>query len=263
MSSRATAEWEERIVPGAAAEVPFRESEMRYLFAGAFARGRTVLDLASGTGIGTHFLLQSGAKKCIGLDLDLDAVRYATVHYSDCTFAVCDGTRLCLPDGCVDLIVSFETIEHLSDMRAFFGECKRVLHNDGILLCSTPNRDVTRWDGADNPFHVKEIAIDEFLQLANQFFVECRLYGQSEVNYPVHVMRRCFINLMGTMHLKRALKRLLPASPVQICAETEFSPVPVSSSAQPVRPHVPKRYKQPRYAVIVARKLGSISTLQV
>jgi len=263
LSSRVTAEWEERIVPGAAAEVPFRESEMRYLFAGAFARGRTVLDLASGTGIGTHFLLQSGAKKCIGLDLDLDAVRYATVHYSDCTFAVCDGTRLCLPDGCVDLIVSFETIEHLSDMRAFFGECKRVLHNDGILLCSTPNRDVTRWDGADNPFHVKEIAIDEFLQLANQFFVECRLYGQSEVNYPVHVMRRCFINLMGTMHLKRALKRLLPASPVQICAETEFSPVPVSSSAQPVRPHVPKRYKQPRYAVIVARKLGSISTLQV
>jgi ubiquinone/menaquinone biosynthesis C-methylase UbiE len=260
LSSRVTAEWEERFVPGAAAEVPFRESEMRYLFAGAFARGRTVLDLASGTGIGTHFLLQSGAKKCIGLDLDLDAVRYATVHYSDCTFAVCDGTRLCLPDGCVDLIVSFETIEHLSDMRAFFGECKRVLHNDGILLCSTPNRDVTRWDGADNPFHVREIAIDEFLQLANQFFVECRLYGQSEVNYPVHVMRRCFINLMGTMHLKRALKRLLPASPVQICAETEFSPVPVSSSAQPVRPHVPKRYKQPRYAVIVARKLRSIST---
>ena len=258
--SRVAAEAEERIVPGAAAEVPFRESEMRYLFAGAFARGRTVLDLASGTGIGTHFLLRSGAKKCIGLDLDLDAVRYATVHYSDCAFAVCDGTRLCLPDGCVDLIVSFETIEHLSDMRAFFGECKRVLRNDGILLCSTPNRDVTRWDAADNPFHVREIAIDEFLQLASQFFVECRIYGQCEVSYPVHVMRRCFINLIGKAHLKRALKRLLPAAPVQICTETEFSPVPVSSSVQPVRPHVPRRYKQPRYAVIVARKSRSRST---
>jgi SAM-dependent methyltransferase len=257
--SRVAAEAEERIVPGAAAEVPFRESEMRYLFAGAFARGRTVLDLACGAGIGTHFLLQSGAKSCIGLDVDLDAVRYAAVRYSDCAFTVCDGTRLCLPDGCVDLIVSFETIEHLSDMRAFFGECKRVLRNDGILLCSTPNRDVTRWDAAENPFHVREIALPEFLQLANQFFVECRLYGQCEVNYPIHVMRRCFINLIGKVHLKRALKRLLPAAPVQICTETEFSPVPVSSSAQSVRPHVPRRYKQPRYAVIVARKLRSLS----
>ena len=257
--SRVAAEAEERVVPGAAPEVPFRESEMRYLFAGAFARGRTVLDLASGTGIGTHFLLQSGAKKCIGLDLDLDAIRYATVHYSDCAFAVCDGTRLCLPDGCVDLIVSFETIEHLSDMRAFFGECKRVLRNDGILLCSTPNRDITRWDAADNPFHVREMTIHEFLQLANQFFVECRLYGQCEVNYPVHVMRRCFINLIAKVHLKQALKQLLPSSPVQICTETEFSPVPVSSSVQPVRSHLPGHYKQPRYAVIVARKSRSLS----
>jgi hypothetical protein len=90
--------------------------------------------------------------------------------------------------------------------------------------------------------------------------VECRLYGQCEVSYPVHVMRRCFINLIGKAHLKRALKRLLPAAPVQICTETEFSPVPVSSSVQPVRPHVPRRYKQPRYAVIVARKSRSRST---
>src|SRR6266478_7926362 len=60
----------ERIVPGQVDEPLFRAHEARYVFAGRFVRDKAVLDLACGTGIGTHYLLKAGALTCLGLDID-------------------------------------------------------------------------------------------------------------------------------------------------------------------------------------------------
>ncbi len=146
----------ERLVPGKGGEALFREHEARYIFAGKFVRGMRVLDVACGSGIGTQYLLQAGAHSCIGLDIDRAATDYATAKYKDCIFIRCDATSLCVAKASVDVIVSFETIEHVKEQKAFLLECRRVLRPGGTLVCSTPNRALSRWGDA-NPFHLSRV----------------------------------------------------------------------------------------------------------
>ena len=148
----------ERVVPGATPEITFRESQMRYVFAAQFVRGRSVVDIASGSGIGTDYLQRAGARTCIGLDLDHAALRFSSLRFALGQLAACDATRLCLASEGVDVMVSFETIEHVADPAIFLSECWRVLRFGGLLICSTPNREITRWDPT-NPFHVAEMRI--------------------------------------------------------------------------------------------------------
>jgi SAM-dependent methyltransferase len=47
-----------------------------------------------------------------------------------------DGT-LATPDGCADLVVSFQVLEHVRDIDTYLREAGRVLRDDGLLLLST------------------------------------------------------------------------------------------------------------------------------
>src|SRR6202043_1124076 len=68
-----------------------------------------------------------------------------------------------LPDRSVDVVVSFETIEHVEKPAAFLRECARVLVPEGLLIVSTPNRPVYTGGAASNPFHRIEFDEREFL----------------------------------------------------------------------------------------------------
>src|SRR5229473_2873774 len=109
----------ERVVPGKVELFLFREHEARYAFASRFVKDKVVLDVACGTGIGTHYLLTEGARSCLGLDIDRPALEYARAVYEGCQFEECDATNLCVPDSSMDVVVSFETIEHLKDQLKF------------------------------------------------------------------------------------------------------------------------------------------------
>jgi len=75
-----------------------------------------------------------------------------------------------------DVIVSFETIEHLVDKEAFLIECKRVLRRGGKIVVSSPNRDGST--GEPNVQHADEMNVDEFQTLIKSFFGNCRMYTQ-------------------------------------------------------------------------------------
>jgi SAM-dependent methyltransferase len=47
--------------------------------------------------------------------------------------------KLALPEQSVDVIASFETIEHLFSPREFILSCKRYLRPGGLLVLSAPN----------------------------------------------------------------------------------------------------------------------------
>jgi ubiquinone/menaquinone biosynthesis C-methylase UbiE len=177
--------------------------------------------------------------------------------YRDCEFAVCDAHRLSLSDMSVDIVVSFETIEHLTNPSAFLLECKRVLRQNGILICSTPDRNVFRWV-PPNPFHISEMRPDEFLSLVQTMFTCCSLYGQSSVNLPVYIAEAICRNriapLLDKVCLKKILKQFIGTRPLKVCTERQF---PGNNECYPEYEVSPYRYqwfrKQP-YVIVVAKK---------
>lgn len=211
----------ERIVAGKVGEDIFRDHEARYVFAGGFVKGKDVLDLACGSGIGTHYLLEAGARKCVGIDVDSGAIEYAKTSYEDCIFERCEATRIYLPDSSIDVVVSFETIEHLRDPKKFLLECNRVLRPGGVFVCSTPNRVWWRWD-AKNPFHICEFTATEFADLLATYYTDVQLYAQNQRNLLVHAPRTLILRLLGALNLKDFIKKCVGWKAAPIALRTEF-----------------------------------------
>jgi SAM-dependent methyltransferase len=144
----------------------------RYAFAAALVRGLRVLDAACGEGYGS-FLLARAAAHVTGIDISADAVAHARRRYPAGNLAFAEGsvTALPLPDACIDVVVSFETIEHLTPQPEMLAEFRRVLTPNGILVISSPNRPVYNEAGeVENHFHVGELDRAELKALLDPAF---------------------------------------------------------------------------------------------
>ena len=112
----------------------------------------------------------------------VEAIRHARARYKNrknLSYVEADATDIPSPDDRYDLVVSFETIEHLTAQEEMVAEFRRVLRPDGLLLISSPDKK-TYSDATDghNEFHVKELYRDEFLCLLDGQFPAVRLLGQ-------------------------------------------------------------------------------------
>ena len=104
----------ERFVPGTRGEI-WVEHWHRYHFAARLAAGQRVVDAACGEGYGSA-LLAAVARGVVGVDIDAPTIAHARATYggvANLSFVEGSATRLPLPDASVDIVVSFETIEHL------------------------------------------------------------------------------------------------------------------------------------------------------
>ena len=165
----------ERLLPDQQrGELVHAEHLARYRFASQLARGRRVLDAASGEGYGTAMLARAGAASVTGVEIDAAAVDLARGKYG---LEFVEGNVCALPfdNGSFDLVVSFETVEHVEDPAAAIAEFKRVLATDGILVVSTPNASESL---VENPFHTREFTPDEFSALLAGHFEPVRLLFQ-------------------------------------------------------------------------------------
>lgn len=155
----------------------YDEHFVRYELARTLVSGKVVLDIASGTGYGSHILSKSYANKVVGVDVSKEAVRLASEKFKNdnLDFVVGDAESLSFEDDSFDLVVSFETIEHLQNPQKFLEEIKRVLKNDGHLLISTPNYDVSK---NQNPYHLKEYTKEEFERILEGCFKKVRVMEQ-------------------------------------------------------------------------------------
>lgn len=167
----------ERMVPEEADINTFWEHIYRYRFALPYVHGKRVLDIACGEGYGSAALQQCGATSLTGVDISKEACEHASKRYGIQT-KLGDVKKIPLPDRSLDVIVSFETIEHTDNPNLFLDECVRVLAPGGRLVISTPNLD-SRDEGAQkNPFHLKELSANEFILALKKRFQKVEVFTQ-------------------------------------------------------------------------------------
>lgn len=170
----------ERVIPGQVDIDLLNEHLARYAFAARLARGKRVLDAGCGTGYGSAELAKVAAS-VLGVDVAAEAVDFAQEHYRlpHLGFAQASCTALPHPDGCFDLVVAFEVIEHLEHWREFLLEVRRVLARSGQFIVSTPNKSYyaeSRGTDGDNPFHVHEFEFEEFRSELRSVFPDVALF---------------------------------------------------------------------------------------
>ena len=168
---------EVRMDPVSACTASFWEHAYRYRFATQYVRGKRVLDIASGEGYGTAVLGRAGSRSIVGIDISHEACSRAMEKYGE-PFCAGDALAIPLSDHSVDVIVSFETIEHVPRPDLFLDECVRVLVPKGILIVSTPNKAVHSEAPEQNPFHCSEMNEGDFLFLLGSRFRHTKRYVQ-------------------------------------------------------------------------------------
>jgi len=160
------------------------EHKQRYLSILKMVEGKTVLDIASGEGYGTS-ILSSRARQTFGVDINPDLVEHAGRKYNQENIRFLHGSvdRIPLESNTIDVIVSFETLEHVDadTQKQFLGEVKRVLRTNGVFVVSTPNKKnyTDRYDH-QNKFHLCELYKDRFEEILKEHFGHVRLYDQGQ-----------------------------------------------------------------------------------
>jgi SAM-dependent methyltransferase len=187
---------QERLTPDAAPVSDRLFHEARYRFAAKSAAGRRILDVACGVGYGSAILANSGARLAIGLDYSDDGLQYASSHYRQerISFVRSDAVRLPFGMGVFDLIVSFETIEHLVDPVGFVEQCVRCLRTDGSFIVSTPNTKALPAGLKHSPFHIKEFSLEELKSLLGQHFREIEVFWQPWPEHAVTGQRAAWLS---------------------------------------------------------------------
>lgn len=139
----------------------------RYASILPFVKDKVVLDIACGEGYGSALVMRAGAKRVVGVDISAEAVAKSQKVFADskAEYIQADATSLgeLFEPGTFDVVVSIETIEHVTDDEAYLTALKRAAKPDAVFLISCPN-DHWYYPQADqaNPFHLRKYRLEEF-----------------------------------------------------------------------------------------------------
>ena len=214
----------ERYVPGTWSKIAEYEHLPRYELARRFVQGKAVLDFGCGSGYGSAMLAECAAK-VVGLDVDASAIDWAkTTHCRsglNLEFYCCDDLGGTLPEASFDVVTCFEMIEHVNfeTQCATLASAARLLRDDGILIISTPNPEVTSLYG-ENPYHLREMSRDEFLDLLSSGFAHIYMLDQrvrESVTFDDVDLPKQALEILGQQKDKKP-----PLAYIAFCSKTKL-----------------------------------------
>jgi SAM-dependent methyltransferase len=213
----------ERMIPEVFGRFAFWEHVYRYAYASRFVNGKRVLDIACGEGYGAAALQKAGATQVIGVDISEAACVHARRKYG---IDARPGTAENIPLAArsVDVIVSFETIEHVPDPQRFLDECVRILVPGGRLIISTPNKGVyNRDDQWRNPHHCSEMTEVEFSSALQARFCDIQ-FSTQHPDYAPWWSARSFISDNSPWRRVRGFGRVRQVLQSAVCPEAVKEP---------------------------------------
>lgn len=160
----------ERLIPKQIANDPASQKILefhlqRYETAARYVRGKRVLDIACGAGYGSQMLSLAGASSVVGVDVCPQTVDYARKHYeaSDVEFVCADAEQFDRSQQ-FDVVISFETIEHLPNPNKFLDRIHNLLVPSGDFLLSVPLGETRHLDR----YHLHAFSQEEVFDLLEQ-----------------------------------------------------------------------------------------------
>lgn len=192
-----------------------------------------VLDAACGTGYGSEILARS-VKKVVGLEISDHALDWGRKHHQreNVELRKADlNKKLDFPDNYFDAIVSFETLEHVANQDSMLSEFKRILKSGGLLIISSPDREIiTEKGGANNEFHINELSKKEFIGIINKYFTATNIYGQAKY-IPLPLYKK-IIKSMAKIDFLGIRRIILKKAGLQFVVHEHFSPMMTSPIEQ-------------------------------
>lgn len=145
----------------------------RYLTAKQYVNGKRVLDIACGEGYGSKLMKTWGADSVVGVDISEEALKVANNQFSGDGVVFLKHTAEELPfeNNSFDVVVSFETVEHLDYPEKLLQEIARVVKFNGVVLISCPNDPYySKNDPAfSNPFHKHAFSFFDFKEMSERY----------------------------------------------------------------------------------------------
>ena len=229
----------ERFVPGNSQIRIEADHLERYRFLDSYVYNNKVLDIACGVGYGSRLIMKAGAIQYVGVDISRESLQYARQQFlsENVSFVIGDICNFNSKES-FDVIICFETIEHVSNYRSALKNLFSLLNNTGVLIISSPNRIITSpkalsvYDLPANKFHTQEFTPNELVSELKKtgFYVsEAEIFGQRQ--------RWLYSN----RHIQFLIRSLRFPDIFAYISSPKLAPV---------------KSLTPRYFVIVARKEG-------
>lgn len=211
----------ERPIANSFNELPSLMQET-YKLCKSYINNNDVLDIGCGEGI-VDLYISDAARHVTCIDIDKSVIDEAIrkIPLNNMSFYKMSGEDLLFQSESFDIVISSQSIEHTRDDQKFLNEVYRVLKDDGIFICATPNKLATVPPGEKiysapyYPFHYREYTPSQFYNLLDKYFVEverkCFYYPNPNIKL-ITSKRVKYLYRLSRFKVVRLLGRILPLS---------------------------------------------------